>query len=245
MLVLGIALVAAALAVAVVAPRVLTSAAWTIDRPRTALGAWCGSVLVGVVAFVAGVTVVVLDGRPATDPFGIADSPSGGMHLGVAVAAVLAFVIAVRVRPGSDHEAVRAAIRTGAAPATRIDGTRVAIVDADHALACAVPGRSGGVLLSTGLAARLADDELQAVVAHEAAHLRERHDLLVGVAESIERAVPWVPGARAMARSTRVLVELAADDAAARRVGRDALRRAVLAADAESALAKVRAARLA
>jgi Zn-dependent protease with chaperone function len=166
------------------------------------------------------------------------------MHLVVAVAAVIAFVIAVRVRPGSEQEAVRTAIRTGAAP-TRIDGTRVAIVEAEHALACAVPGRAGGVLLSTGLAARLTEDELQAVVAHEAAHLRERHDLLVGVAESIERAVPWVPGARAMARSTRVLVELAADDAAARRVGRDAVRRAVLAADDTSALARVRASRLA
>jgi Zn-dependent protease with chaperone function len=244
-LVLGIALVVAALAVAVVAPRVLTSAPWTIDRPRIALAAWCGAVLVGVVALVAGVAVVVLDGRPAADPFGIADSPSGGMHLVVAVAAVIAFVIAVRVRPGSEQEAVRSAIRTGAAPATRIDGTRVAIVEAEHALACAVPGRAGGVLLSTGLAARLTEDELQAVVAHEAAHLRERHDLLVGVAESIERAVPWVPGARAMARSTRVLVELAADDAAARRVGRDAVRRAVLAADDTSALARVRASRLA
>lgn len=49
---------------------------------------------------------------------------------------------------------------------------------------------------------------------------------------------------RAMARSTRVLVEFAADDAAARRVGRDALRRAVLVADGSSALGAIRASRL-
>jgi hypothetical protein len=242
-LVVGIALVAVAVAIAAVAPRILTSAAWTIRRPRTALAAWCGAVVLGVVGFVAGVTVVVLDGHPATDPLGVGGSPAGGTHLVVAIAAVVAFVIAVRVRPGSEHEAVRAAIRTGST-AREVHGTRVALIEAEHALACAVPGRTGGVLLSTGLAGRLAEDELAAVVAHEAAHLRQRHDLVVAVAESIEHAVPWVPGARAMARSTRVLVELAADDDAVRRVGRDALSRAIQAADDGSALGRVRVARL-
>ncbi len=155
-----------------------------------------------------------------------------------------AFVVAVRVRPGAEHEAVRQAMRSGTAPHRQIDGTTVALVEADHALACAVPGRSGGVLVSTGLADLLRTDELEAVVAHERAHLTQRHAVAVAVAESIERAVPWVPGARAMARSTRVLVEFAADDAAARRVGRDALRRAVLVADGTSALGAVRASRL-
>jgi Zn-dependent protease with chaperone function len=150
----------------------------------------------------------------------------------------------VRVRPGPEHEAVRQAMRSGAAPHREIDGTPVALVEAEHALACAVPGRSGGVLVSTGLADLLRTDELEAVVAHERAHLTQRHAVAVGVAESIERAVPWIPGARAMARSTRVLVEFAADDAAARRVGRDALRRAVLVADGTSALGAIRASRL-
>ncbi len=244
MVVTGVVLVVLALAVVVVAPRVLTRSAWTIDRPRTALVAWSVAVLLGALGFVVGIALVVLANRPVTDPFGLAESPTRGLNVGVAVLAVIAFVIAVRVRPGAEHRAVRDAMRSGAAPHREIDGTIVAVVEADHALACAVPGRSGGVLVSTGLADRLRTDELEAVVAHERAHLRQRHAAAVAVAESIERAVPWIPGARAMARSTRVLVEFAADDAAARRIGRDAVRRAVLVADATSALAAIRASRL-
>lgn len=241
MVITGIVLIVLALAVVVVAPRILTRSAWTIDRPRTALLSWSVAVLLGALGFVAGIALVVLANRPIT--FG--DSPTHGLNLGVAVLAVLAFVIAVRVRPGPEHQAVREAMRSGVAPHREIDGTLVAVVEAEHALACAVPGRSGGVLVSTGLADRLRTDELEAVVAHERAHLQQRHAAVVAVAESIERAVPWIPGARAMARSTRVLVEFAADDAAARRTGRDAVRRAVLVADETSALAVIRASRLA
>ncbi|MFZ7088341.1 M48 family metalloprotease [Curtobacterium sp. RRHDQ10] len=244
MVVVGVVLLAVAVAVVALAPRGLTRWAWTIDRPRTALAAWSGSVVLGVVGFVGGIALVALAGRPADDPFGIVGSPTHGVHLVVAVAGVAAFVIAVRVRPGPEHVAVREAMRAGAAPHRLVDGTIVAVVEADHALACAVPGRSGGVLVSSGLRARLDDREFAAVVAHEAAHLRGRHALVVAVAESIERAVPWVPGARAMARSTRVLVEFAADDAAARRTGADVVARAVLAADSASALTRVRVARL-
>ncbi|MBP1301016.1 MULTISPECIES: M56 family metallopeptidase [unclassified Curtobacterium] len=243
MVVVGVALIALALVVVVVAPRVLTRSAWTIDHPRTALVSWSVAVLLGVVGFVVGVALVVAADRPL-DPFRLTESPTHGLNLGVALLGVAAFVVAVRVRPGAEHEAVRQAMRSGTAPHRQIDGTTVALVEADHALACAVPGRSGGVLVSTGLADLLRTDELEAVVAHERAHLTQRHAVAVAVAESIERAVPWVPGARAMARSTRVLVEFAADDAAARRVGRDALRRAVLVADGTSALGAVRASRL-
>ncbi|KQO62863.1 M56 family metallopeptidase [Curtobacterium sp. Leaf261] len=244
MVITGVALLVVAIVVVALAPRGLTRWAWTIDRPRTALVAWSAAVVVGVLGFIGGITLVVLSGRPSDDPFGVADSPTHGVHLVVAVAAVVAFVIAVRVRPGAEHAAVREAIHSGVAPRRLVDGTIVAVVEADHALACAVPGRSGGVLLSTGLTARLDEDELDAVVAHESAHLRGRHASVVAVAESIERTVPWVPGARAMARSSRVLVEFAADDAAARRVGADALARAVRAADPDSALSAVRIARL-
>jgi Zn-dependent protease with chaperone function len=240
----GIALIVLALAVVVFAPRVLTRSAWTIDLPRTALVCWSVAVLLGVVGFVVGITLVVLADRPVTELFGGGGSPTHGFNVGVALLGVVAFVVAVRVRPGPEHEAVRQAMRSGVTPHREIDGTPVAVVEADHALACAVPGRSGGVLVSTGLADRLRTDELEAVVAHERAHLTQHHAAAVAVAESIERAVPWVPGARAMARSTRVLVEFAADDAAARRVGRDALRRAVLVADGSSALGAIRASRL-
>ncbi|WIB66724.1 M56 family metallopeptidase [Curtobacterium sp. MCBD17_035] len=246
MIVWGVALVVTAVVVAAAAPRLLTRWAWTIDRPRTALVSWCAAVLIGVGGSVSGVTLVALGSRHGADPFRLAASPTHGAHLVVAVAAVLAFVVAVRVPPGPEHAAVRAALRTGAAERRRVAGTEIAVVAGERALACAVPGRDRTVLVSTGLAARLRPDELDAVVAHEAAHLTGHHAAVVGVAASIERAVPWVPGARAMASATRVLVEFAADDTAARRVGAEVVARAIERSDVGGAapLTGVRVARL-
>ncbi len=66
MVVVGVALIALALVVVVVAPRVLTRSAWTIDHPRTALVSWSVAVLLGVVGFVVGVALVVAADRRST-----------------------------------------------------------------------------------------------------------------------------------------------------------------------------------
>ena len=127
MVVAGIALIVLALLVVVFAPRVLTRSAWTIDRPRTALVCWSLAVLLGVVGFVAGIALVVLADRPLTDLLGGNGSPTHGFNVGVALLAVIAFVVAVRVRPGPEHEAVRQAMRSGVAPHREIDGTPVLV----------------------------------------------------------------------------------------------------------------------
>ncbi|MEG8037420.1 hypothetical protein QP157_19525 [Sphingomonas sp. LR61] len=243
MVVAGIALIVLALLVVVFAPRVLTRSAWTIDRPRTALVCWSLAVLLGVVGFVAGIALVVLADRPLTELLGGDGSPTHGFNVGVALLAVIAFVVAVRVRPGPEHEAVRQAMRSGVAPHREIDGTPVAVVDADHALACAVPGRSGGA--GQHRLGRPVADGRTGGGGRPRARPPDPAPRGCGRGRRIDRTCGPV-GARCarMARSTRVLVEFAADDAAARRVGRDALRRAVLVADESSALGAIRASRL-
>ena len=54
---------------------------------------------------------------------------------------------------------------------------------------------------------------------HERAHLRYRHHLAMGIASIYAGCLPRTRSARALVRTTRLLVELTADDAAARRVG--------------------------
>lgn len=70
-------------------------------------------------------------------------------------------------------------------------------------------------MLTTAAVRALDADELAAVLAHERAHLRERHHLVVAAANGLERAFPHVPLFAAAAVETARLVELCADDAAA------------------------------
>jgi Zn-dependent protease with chaperone function len=90
------------------------------------------------------------------------------------------------------------------------------LVDADIAAAYCLPGRHGRIILTTAAVSALDEDELAAVIAHERAHLRERHHLLVGAANGLARAFPGVPLFATAASEIARLVELCADDAAAR-----------------------------
>jgi len=75
-----------------------------------------------------------------------------------------------------------------------------------------VPGRASHVISRT--IAELPAPEKRAVLAHEGAHLRLRHDHLLVLA-LYERNWGWLPGARAVADRHRHSVELWADMAAA------------------------------
>lgn len=82
-------------------------------------------------------------------------------------------------------------------------------------------GRQAGhrIVLTTAALAALEPAALQAVIAHERAHIRQRHHLVLAFAEGLERAFPRLPLFRTAAEQTRLLVELAADDAAVNRSG--------------------------
>ncbi|HIW62374.1 MAG TPA: M56 family metallopeptidase [Candidatus Stackebrandtia excrementipullorum] len=78
----------------------------------------------------------------------------------------------------------------------------------------ATPGRPR-VVFTTAALDRLDDGELAAVLAHEHAHLEERHDLVVLPFLAWVTAFPWFPGVRRAKTSVAVLLELVADDRAA------------------------------
>lgn len=103
------------------------------------------------------------------------------------------------------------------------------VIDRPEATAFCLPGRRGGtVVLSTGTLSMLTPAEVQAVLAHERAHLRGRHDLVVWAARSLRDAFPFVPLFRAAADALPLLVEMAADDVAMRHAGRRVLATALL-----------------
>ncbi|HZE41835.1 MAG TPA: M56 family metallopeptidase [Stackebrandtia sp.] len=81
-----------------------------------------------------------------------------------------------------------------------------------------LPGRVGRgaprVIFTTGALSSLDDDELAAVLAHEHAHLAERHDLVVLPFLAWVSALPWFPGVRRARSSVATLLEMVADDRA-------------------------------
>jgi beta-lactamase regulating signal transducer with metallopeptidase domain len=75
------------------------------------------------------------------------------------------------------------------------------------------------------MVAELDGAQLAAVVAHERAHLHERHHLLLLPFVAWEAALPVLPAAARAHRAVRELVEMRADDVALRSLPRPAARR--------------------
>ncbi|GAB2859776.1 M56 family metallopeptidase [Lentzea nigeriaca] len=101
-------------------------------------------------------------------------------------------------------------------------------LDHDQPLAYSVAGRPSFVVATTGLTEHLSDQQVAAVLAHERAHLRGRHHVLTGLADAAAWAMPFVPLMRQAPAAVRVLVEMAADSAAAAAHGAEAVHSALL-----------------
>ena len=99
----------------------------------------------------------------------------------------------------------------------------VLLVKADKAAAYCVAGRPNAIVVTTGATAMLTEPELAAVLAHEQAHLAGRHPQLMMLLRALASAMPRLPLFPAAVDAVGRLVEMCADDNAARRHGRDTL----------------------
>lgn len=226
-------LLAFAALLALLAPKVV-GGAWADRAPRLAICVWqAATVGVMTTSILAGLTLLV----PATAiGGGLADllhacamtiasvygSPAQlpavpvGTLLAVALPARLA-VVAVR-SVLSDRRA-RRDLRRSIALAARVDHSLgVLVIDSGRPAAFCVPGRDRTVVLTSAARQALTADELAGVLAHEREHLRARHHLAVSAARISERALPGLPLFTHARVEVERLVELLADDAAARRV---------------------------
>jgi Zn-dependent protease with chaperone function len=90
------------------------------------------------------------------------------------------------------------------------------VVDHPAAAAYCVPGLRSTIVISAGALDLLDQAELAAVLAHERAHLRERHDLVLLPFTALLRAFRWTGVAREAHAAVGLLVEMLADDRALR-----------------------------
>lgn len=94
------------------------------------------------------------------------------------------------------------------------DGYELVVVPTPRVLAMSVPGDWPQVVVSEAVVAQLGGGGLEAVIEHEAAHLRCRHRRYLLIAATVDRGLGWCPGARRSADALRRAVEAWADDEA-------------------------------
>lgn len=104
------------------------------------------------------------------------------------------------------------------------------VVEHEAPYAFCIGGRHHRIVITSGLLATLRRTELDAVLAHERAHLRQRHHTALMACRALFGALaPTFPAFRTAMPLVRLYAELSADDGARRRVGpgplRDALSR--------------------
>ncbi|MDQ6836946.1 MAG: M56 family metallopeptidase [Actinomycetota bacterium] len=226
----AVSLAAYALAMAFGGPRLLSGRAWPGRSPRLAIGLW----LSGCISVIGALMLAGLALAAPTIPFSVrigealqacmmaiqAAYASPGGALLVATGATFTVFVAARTffalgRSWATAAAQRRAHRQAVALAGehRVD-LGALVVDCDQAAAYCLPGRQHKIVLTSGALQALSQPQLDAVLAHERAHLRGRHHLLVGAAVGLAEAFPGVPLFQVAADEVAVLTEMLADDAA-------------------------------
>ena len=110
---------------------------------------------------------------------------------------------------------------------TEPDTPDVLWIDHPHPMAYCVGGRSGFVVATSALRTDVPAEARAAVLAHEFAHLRSRHDRVLAVCDVMARALPFVPLFRRAPAAVATLIEADADMSAARVTSTAAVRSAL------------------
>ncbi|MEO3756127.1 M56 family metallopeptidase [Streptomyces sp. B6B3] len=105
-------------------------------------------------------------------------------------------------------------------PGEEESGGRLVVLEDARPDAWLLAGHTPRLVITTAALRRLEPRQLDAVLAHEQGHARARHHWLRYCAGALAAGFPRVPVFAAFRQQVDRLVELAADDAASRRVGR-------------------------
>jgi Zn-dependent protease with chaperone function len=222
-------------------PAMLARATWPTRAPRAAIVLWQSIALAAVLsAFSAGIAIASRLFVPGQDGRPTATITSEIEVLGwpLWTAYVIVFAVTLVIGARLTYAVVQVAIFTRRRRAHhrmvvdlvgKSQGTHLRILDVAEPLAYCLPGVRSRVVVSEGALSTLADNEMAAILSHERAHLRARHDLVLEMFTAVHAAFPrFVRSAHAL-HAVRLLIELLADDAAVRAAGPTPLARALVA----------------
>lgn len=235
------ALVFALLALCLVGPvpALLARASWPLRAPRAALVLW-QSIAAAAVLSAMSAGLALASGMIVAGPDGPA-RPLWSVHvivlmltavIGVRlVVAVMSVSVATRRRRARHRTLVDllGVCHGGTAGRSSAGGGALRVLDVEQPLAYCLPGVRSRVVVSEGALATLGDREVTAILAHERAHLRARHDLVIEAFTAVHAAFPRFVRSASALDEVRLLTELLADDAAVRTTGPAPLARALVA----------------
>jgi Zn-dependent protease with chaperone function len=210
--------------------RTLARARWPDSAPTLGIAAWfalTGSTVASV--FAGGLALVVPTVRVSADlsrllaacvmalrsqyahPGGAALTGAGAVLALTVLARVIWCTTRVLARAAAARRRHRLRLSLIGGPDPQLGAV---IVRHHEPAAYCLPGRGSRIVLTTGAIGALDDGQLRAVLAHERAHLRGRHHLLVDLASALYVAFPRIPAFRIAREQVARLAELSADDAA-------------------------------
>jgi len=207
-------------------PTLLARARWPRRDPLVALVCWQAIGLAGGLSMIGALLVHGLAPWGHSLPEAgwsvvtaqSAAGPVRGDHWGaLTLAGVLAFellgvLLLSWVRTARTRRRHRELLELVVQPSAELPDTR--LLEHPAPVAFCIPGARPLLVLSSGMVAELDGDQVAAVVAHERAHLRERHHLLLLPFVAWEAALPVLPAAARAHGAVREPVEMRADDVA-------------------------------
>lgn len=239
-----IALVTYAVVVNSVGSRLLRGAAWTRRAPALAVALWqaltASVILAGTLAGLA----LVFPSLPASasvasflractaalrqqyeTPAGQALAITGGLlFVGVVGRTAYSVITAFRaIRMSRQVQLQHLAIASSSHPQWP-----VSVIDHVTAAAYCIPGREPRLVFTSAALAQLTDEQAAAVVAHERAHLRGRHDLVLALFAGLRDAFPFLASTRMAQAEVARLIEMRADDIALQNTDRFTLASALV-----------------
>jgi Zn-dependent protease with chaperone function len=221
-------------------PAMLARASWPMRAPRAAIVLWQSIALAAVLsAFSAGIAIASRlfvpgpDGRPTATITSEIDVLGWPVWIAYLLVFALTLVIGARLTIAVLQVAI-ATRRRRAHHRMVVDlvgkpqgGLR--ILDVKEPLAYCLPGVRSRVVVSEGTLTTLSDNEIAAILSHERAHLRARHDLVLEMFTAVHAAFPRFVRSGNALDAVRLLIEMLADDAAVRAAGPTPLARALVA----------------
>lgn len=237
-----------ALALAGPVPALLSRARWTHRAPRASLVLWQAVAIAAVLsAFSAGLAIASrllvpgVDGRPTTAPIDEIDVLGWPLWLLYVLVLTATLVVGGRLifsvarvgfhtrRRRSRHRMLVDMLDCPLDETRRPASAALRVLGSPQPVAYCLPGLRRRIVMSEGTFDALDDSEVSAVLEHERAHLRARHDLVLEAFTVVYRAFPRFVRSGSALGSVQLLVEMLADDSARRTAGTTPLARALVA----------------
>ena len=203
--------------------------------PRMGVAAWLATIVATLAAWVAALVLVLIattesirDHSAVTlclELFGFSDHTALPGRTGSIALIITGLLIScvVTVRVGRSFARLRARSHEHA-HAARIIGrptehADVVVVEAGRPAAYCVVGRPNAIVVTSAAIDSLDCVQLKAILAHEDAHISGRHHYILMVLRALAVTLPYLPIFARAHGAVAELLEMCADDAAARRVG--------------------------